>query len=379
MRDHIDIAAPRLAYEACVDQIRQAGTRHSRLRIRGGASKSALASSVACGTGESLDTRALSGIGSYEPSELVVTALGGTPLAELEQVLAEQGQCLPFEPPHVAPGATVGGMVAAGLAGPARASSGSVRDHVLGVAVIDGQGRLLRFGGQVMKNVAGYDVSRLMAGSWGRLGVIAQVSLKVLPAAPAEATLRFEFDEATALQTLARWNAQPLPINASCWVLDDGRPSLFVRLRGAQAAVAAACRTLGGEAIEQVQALADWQACRDLQLPWFRERPADQCLWQLSVPPTAPALGLPHAPLIEWHGARRWVQAPADAADKLRQAARAVGGFASLFIADQGQSALATSQNDAQTPVTAAIEQRLHQVFDPQGVFSPAASPAVQA
>lgn len=379
MRDHTDIAAPRHAYEACVDQIRQAGTRHTRLHIRGGGSKSALASAVARGAGESLDTRALSGIGSYEPSELVVTALGGTPLAELEQLLAEHGQCLPFEPPHFARGATVGGMVAAGLAGPARASSGSVRDHVLGVAVIDGQGRLLRFGGQVMKNVAGYDISRLMAGSWGRLGVIAQVSLKVLPAAPAETTLRFEFDQATALQTLARWNAQPLPINASCWVLDHDRPSLFVRLRGAQAAVAAACRTLGGEVIDQALAQADWQACRDLQLPWFRGRSADHGLWQLSVPPTAPALVLPHTSLIEWHGARRWVMAPADAAGTLHQAARAVGGFASLFIANQGQSVLATSQDDAQTPVTAAIEQRLHQVFDPQGVFSPVASPAVQA
>ena len=169
------------------DRIKAAAAARTPLRIRGGGTKDFYAQSL---QGDVLDLRALAGVTSYEPSELVVTALAGTPLAELEALLAAQGQCLPFEPPHFSVGATVGGMVAAGLSGPARASSGAVRDFMLGVRFINGQGEHLTFGGQVMKNVAGYDVSRLMAGSMGTLGVITEVSLKVLPVAPAEATLR---------------------------------------------------------------------------------------------------------------------------------------------------------------------------------------------
>ena len=232
------------------ERIRQAAAAGTPLRIRGGGSKDFYGQSL---QGELLDTRGLTGIVNYEPSELVVTVRAGTPLAELEAALAEQGQYLPFEPPHFAQGgalATVGGTVAAGLNGPARASVGAARDYVLGAQLLNGKAELLTFGGQVMKNVAGYDVSRLLAGSMGTLGLIVEVSLKVLPRAVAEATLVFELDEARALQQLNAWGALPLPVNASCW--HEG--ALMVRLRGAQAAVAAAKKTMGGQALDDAQA-----------------------------------------------------------------------------------------------------------------------------
>ncbi|MDH1676118.1 glycolate oxidase subunit GlcE, partial [Comamonas aquatica] len=199
------------------ERVRAALADHTPLRLRGGGSKDFHALQL---QGDLLDTRDWRGIVSYEPSELVVTVRAGTPLAELEAVLAAQGQCLAFEPPHFG-AATVGGMVATGWSGPSRASVGAVRDYVLGVEILNGRAELLRFGGQVMKNVAGYDVSRLMAGSWGTLGLITEVSLKVLPVAPGETTLRFDgLSQAEALQRLNQWGGQPLPLNASCWVPD---------------------------------------------------------------------------------------------------------------------------------------------------------------
>ncbi len=222
--------------------------------------------------GEILGTSALAGITSYEPSELVVTVRAGTPLAELEAALAEKGQCLPFEPPHFAGGGTVGGMVAAGLSGPARASVGAVRDYVLGATLVNGRAEVLTFGGQVMKNVAGYDVSRVLAGSLGTLGVIAEVSLKVLPVAPAEATLAFACSQADALRLLNEWGGRPLPLNASCWVEQAGAGTLYLRLRGAVAAVEAACAHLGGERQDNASAAAYWQSLRDQQHPWFAGR-----------------------------------------------------------------------------------------------------------
>ena len=249
------------------------------LRIRGGGSKDFYGQTL---QGEVLDTRPLSGIVSYEPSELVVTVRAGTPLAELEAALAERGQCLPFEPPHFGSGATVGGMVAVGLNGPARASVGAVRDYMLGVVMINGRGELLTFGGQVMKNVAGYDVSRLMAGALGTLGLLVEVSIKVLPVAPAESTLVFEMDEAQALAQLNRWGAQPLPINASCW--HEG--ALMVRLRGARAAVAAAHKTMGGSVIDAQQSGLLWAALREQTAPFFALQPGES-LVRLSVPDTA--------------------------------------------------------------------------------------------
>ncbi|MCA0324889.1 MAG: glycolate oxidase subunit GlcE, partial [Proteobacteria bacterium] len=244
------------ALDTLIDKVRKAAERGRPLRIRGGGTKDFLGQRL---HGELLDTRPLAGIVSYEPSELVVTVGAGTRLRELEAALAEHRQCLAFEPPRFASGATVGGMVAAGLSGPARASAGAVRDFVLGVRVVNGRGEPLTFGGQVMKNVAGYDLSRLMAGSMGTLAVITEVSLKVLPLAPAEATLLFDLSETSARQQLNRWGGQPLPLNASCWA--DGH--LAVRLRGAQAAVAAARGQMGGQLLEAERAERQWNALRE--------------------------------------------------------------------------------------------------------------------
>jgi len=332
------------------------------LRVRGGGTKDFYGEAP---QGEPLETTTLRGITSYEPSELVVSARAGTSLAELESVLAAKGQCLAFEPPRFAAGGTVGGMVAAGLSGPARASVGAVRDFMLGVTLVNGRGDLLVFGGQVMKNVAGYDVSRVLAGSMGALGVIAEVSLKVLPLAPAEATLRFECSQSDALRRLNAWGGLPLPLNASHWAPLAGAGVLRVRLRGAAAAVAAACGRMGGEQEEPSQAAREWDALRDQRHPWFMQR--GECdLWRLSVPQTAPVLALDGAPLVEWHGGQRWYLAAPGQGERMRAAARTAGGHATLFRAANGA---ATGRFDVLEPAVARIHDALMREFDPLGVF----------
>jgi len=363
-------------------RVREAAQSGTPLRIRGGGSKDFYGQAL---TGEVLDMRAYSGVISYEPSELVVTVRGGTPLAELEALLAEQGQCLPFEPPHFGANATVGGMVASGLSGPARASSGAVRDYLLGVVLINGKGECLTFGGQVMKNVAGYDVSRLMAGTLGTLGVLMEMSLKVLPVAPGEATLMCSgLSQQKALDLLNRWGGQPLPLNASCWVREETaspvQDSLLVRLRGALAAVEAACprmmadvQAAGGAAsrMDNAQAGADWNACREQTLPFFAQPPsADACLWRLSVPQTTPAFELPYAQLLEWHGGLRWLWAPASAAAQLRQAAQRAGGHATVFRRAEGTPADLPVFTPL-APVQLRLQRALKKQFDPAGVLNP--------
>lgn len=355
------------------DRVRAAVADQTPLRIRGAGSKDFHGLAL---HGEVLDTRVLQGIVDYEPSELVVTVRTGTPLAELEAALAAQGQCLPFEPPHFGAqpqATTVGGMVAAGLSGPARASVGAVRDYLLGVVVLNGRAELLTFGGQVMKNVAGYDVSRLMAGAWGTLGLLTEVSLKVLPVAPGEATLRFECNQADALRRLHAWGGQPLPLNASRWAGDAHTGTLQVRLRGAVAAVEAACRTMGGERLDAGAVTTDWSACRDQSLPWFAARAPDHALWRLSLPATAPAMALPGGaqPLVEWHGALRWVQAPESAGDALREAARAAGGSAAMFRAPQAREPGGAGHAGLPSRTLEQIHARLKHSFDPAGIFNP--------
>ncbi len=386
-----------------VDRIRAAATDGTPLRIRGGGSKDFYGNRL---EGELLDTRELSGVLSYEPTELVVTVGAGTPLVELEALLAERGQCLPFEPPHfgwpscdkathaeplgervrdcgaaVGSAATIGGMVAAGLSGPARASAGAVREYVLGLHLVNGLGEQLVYGGQVMKNVAGYDVSRMMVGSMGTLGLITEVSLKVLPVAPSEATLVFAMDQSSALEHLHRWGGQPLPLNASCWVHDatagaSGQDLLFVRLRGAVAAVEAACQKMlaevTGQRMDNAQARRDWELCRNQQLPFFA-RPIDpnQALWRLSVPQTAPVLDLPASPLIEWHGGLRWLWAPLEAGSALKAQVQAHGGHATGFVAPSAYSTGASGQFCLNSPALMAIQQRLKASLDPQGIFNP--------
>lgn len=361
-------------------RIREAAAQQQTLRIQAGHTKHFYGEHAHAHT--VLDVRKHQGVVSYEPSELVVTVRCGTPLAELEPLLSAQGQCLAYEPPHFGAAATVGGMVAAGLAGPSRAQVGSVRDHVLGAKVINGLGEELTFGGQVMKNVAGYDVSRVLVGSMGTLGLITEVSLKVLPTAPAEATLVCHLSQPEALNQLHRWGAQALPLNASAWLHDTtvhpAKDLLFVRLRGAVAAVESACprmiadvQAAGGTAsrMDPAQAAIDWQACREQTLPFFKAPAPDLCLWRLSLPQTAAALNLSYPTYIEWHGGLRWLWAPAGAAATLRQAAHQAGGHATLFR--RAQTGAEDTRVFSELPqVQQRIQRELQKQFDPQGVFN---------
>jgi glycolate oxidase FAD binding subunit len=359
---HRDVAP---ILDEIIARIRNAADTGTPLRVRGGGSKDFYGEPP---QGELLSTAPLSGITSYEPTELVVTAYAGTPLVELESVLAQRGQCLPFEPPHFAGGATVGGMVAAGLSGPARASSGPARDFVLGTTMINGRGESLTFGGQVMKNVAGYDVSRLLVGALGTLGLITEVSLKVLPRAPAQATLKFEMDQGEALRRLNEWGGRPLPLNASCWLEDAGVPVLYLRLRGAVAAVESACKTLGGERSDGPQVNRDWDLCRDQRLPWF-EAGGARDLWRLSVPQTTPVLELPESPLVEWHGGQRWLRADRGDAAHLREVAARAGGHATLFRAGTGAGGATQRFAPLAVPLD-RIHRELKRQFDPAGIFN---------
>jgi glycolate oxidase FAD binding subunit len=339
------------------DKILTAAATKQSLRIRGGGTKDWYGQALA---GDILDTRGFSGIVDYEPTELVITARSGTPLAEIEAVLAERNQMLAFEPPHFGEDATLGGAVAAGLSGPRRATSGALRDFVLGAVMMDGKGEVLTFGGQVMKNVAGYDVSRLLAGSMGTLGLMLQHSVKVLPRTVSEATLRFELSEIDAIRRLNEWGGQPLPVSASCWI--DG--ALTVRLSGAKAAVDAAVREFGGEAV--TDGAAFWAGLREQTHPFFAG--ADS-VWRLSVPSTTGAIILKGEQLIEWGGAQRWLKAGSDAAtaQNIRSAVTAVGGHATLFRG--GDKSVGVFQPLA--PAIAKIHQRLKAAFDPSNVFNP--------
>jgi glycolate oxidase FAD binding subunit len=352
------------AVTAIVERVRAAHAAGEPLRIRGGGSKDFYGEEP---TGALLDVTALAGDADHEPTELVVTAPAGMKLVELETQLAAHGQCLAFEPPRFAPGSTVGGMVAAGLSGPARASAGSARDHVLGVTMVSGTGELLHFGGRVIKNVAGYDVSRVIVGSLGILGVIVEVSLKVLPIAEAEATLRFDCKPREALARLHAWGARPLPLDASAW----WNGNLIVRLRGSQAAVAEGQAALGGEPIAPAAATPFWQGLRDHTDPFFAAADdaiahQDATLWRLSLPQSAPLLGLAGDELIEWHGAQRWLATALPAA-QVRDAAAAVGGHATAFRArDKSAGAFAPL-----APPVRAIHERLKRAFDPKGILNP--------
>lgn len=334
-----------------LDQVNQALAAKTPLRIQGSGSKAFLGRAA---EGQLLDVREHRGIVSYDPTELVVTARAGTPHAELEATLDEAGQMLPCEPPHFGEGATVGGMIAAGLSGPRRPWSGSVRDFVLGSRVITGQGKHLRFGGEVMKNVAGYDLSRLMAGSFGCLGVLTEVSLKVLPKPRLCTSLRLEIDLERALLKLAEWGQQPVPISAAS---HDGK-ALYLRLEGGEGSVNAARERIGGEDL----APGYWNELREQRLAFFADpRP----LWRLSLPNNTPAVALPGDQLVDWAGAQRWLKSDADAVT-IRGIAIEVGGHATCFTAG------ATS-NPFQ-PLSAPLlryHRQLKAALDPQGIFNP--------
>ena len=336
-------------------QIYDAAETGRKLNVRGGGSKSFYG---AAQQGDVFDVSANRGILAYEPTELVLTACAGTPLAEVEATLAEKGQWLAFEPPHFGAGATLGGMLAAGLSGPRRQAVGAVRDFVLGVKMLSGKGEVLSFGGQVMKNVAGYDVPRLMAGSMGTLGVLLEVSLKVLPLPVAERTLRFSMSQAEAIEKLNLWGGKPLPVSASAW--NDG--VLTLRLSGAAAAVDAAQKTLGGDVLAESGVF--WASLREQTHEFFS---GDAPVWRLSLPSVTPqqALG---STLIEWGGAQRWLRGGDPQA--IRAAAEKAGGHATLFRADAVLKNSVGVFQPLTTPL-ARIHHNLKNAFDPQGIFNP--------
>jgi glycolate oxidase FAD binding subunit len=337
------------------DRIMSATRSGTALRIRGNGTKDWYGQEL---NGELLDTTAYSGIISYDPTELVVTARAGTNLREIGKALAEKKQMLAFEPPRFDGLATVGGIVASGLSGPRRQAVGSVRDFVLGTVLMDGKGETLHFGGQVMKNVAGYDVSRLLTGSLGTLGLILEVSLKVLPRPFAQHSLQFAMNEQDALHQLNVWGGQPLPLSASCWV----NGNLYVRLSGAQAAVDAAIAKMGGTDLPEAENF--WDGVREQTHTFFSE--PQQALWRLSLPTVAPPLALPGEQMIEWGGALRWLRTTADA-ETIRSVAANAGGHVTLYKG--GDKSVGVFQPLA--PAVARIHHNLKQAFDPAGIFNP--------
>lgn len=333
--------------------IRSAAANKTPLRIRGGGTKDFYGARL---EGAILDTCAYTGIVGYEPTELVITARAGTKLSELEADLRTHGQMLAFEPPHFGPDATLGGCVAAGLSGPRRAHAGAVRDFVLGARILDGNGNDLKFGGQVMKNVAGYDVSRLMAGSLGTLGMLLEVSLKVLPLPAAEQTLRYEMGEAEAIEKMNRWAGKPLPISANCFHAGV----LTVRLSGAEPAVRAARAKLGGETVSDAQVF--WESVREQSYRFFQNAGT---LWRLSLKSTTPPLNLPGGQLIEWSGSLRWLAGDADP-QAIRRAAENADGHATLFLG--GHKSVGVFHPP--TPEIMKLHKRLKQTFDPAGILN---------
>ena len=363
------------ALSTLTDQVKAAASDAAPLRIRAGGTKDFYGNAPAGDT--ILDPRPLRGIVNYEPTELVVTVRAGTPLAELEDELASRGQMLPFEPPHFdsegANGATIGGAVAAGRAGPRRASYGptygGVRDFMLGATLLDGRGQLLRFGGTVMKNVAGYDMARALAGSLGILGVLTELSIKVLPRPVTETTVRMHMSQDEALDRMNLWGGQPLPISATAWV-DD---LLFVRLSGAVAAVDAAALRMkiehDADVVDEEGALALWRGVRDQRHRFFSPDDLEAIpLWRLSLPSTAESVRLPGTQLIEWGGALRWLRSEATP-EEVRRHAAALGGHATLFRGGSAQIRAAGAFTALPAPAL-RIHQRLKAEFDPAGVFN---------
>jgi len=330
-----------------------AAARGTPIDIVGGGSKSFLGRIT---HSEPFDVSAHRGIISYEPTELVLTARAGTPLAEIESLLADSGQMLAFEPPHFGPRATLGGTVAAALSGPRRPYAGSLRDFVLGIKVLSGEGRTLVFGGQVMKNVAGYDVSRLMAGAMGTLGVLLEISLKVLPLPARTATLGFALDAAAAIARMNAWAGKPVPLSGACHYGE----TLYVRLSGTAGGVAEALERLGGDVVEDARL---WQSLREQQLAHFD---GDARLWRLSVPPATPPLPLPGETLIDWGGALRWLTSESPG-EEIRAAVKSAGGHATLF---RNGDRRGTVFHPLDAPLL-KLHQRLKASFDPKGILNP--------
>ena len=358
--------------QALAETVRNAATTRTPLAILGSGSKRFLTGDI---KGTPLDVTGHRGIVSYEPTELVITARAGTSLAEIEAALSEKNQMLAFEPPHFAdrieargagqggpgcafgPKATLGGTIACNLSGPRRPYAGSARDFILGTKIINGKGEILKFGGQVMKNVAGYDVSRLMAGSFGTLGVILEVSLKVLPKPAQEITLTFEMNANAAIAKMNTWAGQPLPLSAAAHAGD----TLYIRLSGAESSVRAARTRLGGEPL--AKGVAFWGELREHQRSFFK---TETPLWRLSVPPASAPINLPGKWLLDWGGAQRWLLTDT-AAENIHRMAESAGGYAMLFRTSQARAA-----KNAELPEPARLLQKnIKQSMDPAGILNP--------
>jgi len=353
---------PELAH--LVDQVNTAAAKRQPLTIRAGGTKDFYGNTFHDNTAvaERLDPRSYSGVIAYQPTELVITARAGTPLREIETLIAAQGQMLGFEPPHFGVGATFGGCIAAGLAGPRRAgmgpAAGAIRDFMLGARVLNGTGQVQQFGGTVMKNVAGYDVSRLFAGSMGTLGVLLEASVKLVPRPVTEDTRRLACDEVHARALLSRWARASIAMSASCW--SEGK--LVVRLSGAYAAVTHGIAVVGGEGLSRAEATVFWSAVREQTVDFFAQ---SLPLWRVSVPATADSLALGAPELHEWGGALRWVATPLPAAT-VRARAAALGGHATLFRNNPGGVAAFTPLSQTQQ----SLESRVRAAFDPLGIFN---------
>jgi glycolate oxidase FAD binding subunit len=309
--------------------------------------------------GQPLEVAGHRGVTYYEPSELVVTARSGTRLRDLEALLAREGQMLPFEPPRFGEAATLGGTVACNLSGPRRPYAGGARDFVLGVRLINGKGETVNFGGQVMKNVAGYDVSRLMAGAMGILGLLAEVSLKVLPAPETHVTVTMDTSQGEAIEAMNRYAARPVPISAAAWT--DGRT--YLRLSGTEAGVGAAARELGGDRMGTDESAAFWEDLREHRLDFFND---GDVLWRVSLPPATPPLSWPGAWLIDWGGGQRWLRTRMTREELVRQAA-SMGGYVTAFRGGSRDGEVFHPLNDA----ALRLHRRIKKAMDPRGIFNP--------
>ncbi len=339
------------------ERIKQHAASKAPLQIRAGGSKDFYGGPLQA-EGEPLDMRAYRGILDYEPKELVLTVRAGTPLTEIEAAMAKEGQMLPFEPPRFNTAATIGGTVATGLSGPRRPYTGAVRDFVLGTRIVNGRGEDLHFGGRVIKNVAGYDVSRLMSGAMGTLGVLLDISFKVLPQPTAERSLRFEMDEATATRRVNEWAGQPLPLSATSWQENV----LMLRLSGAASGVKAAQEKLGGDVVDDAAAQSFWVELRDHRAAFFS---GNAPLWRVSLPSTAAPLNLNLPQWIEWGGALRWLRGEIDAR-LLREKVAALGGHVTLFRHGDKSAGVFHPL----PPKLVEIHRNLKSAFDPANIFN---------
>ncbi|TDX31740.1 glycolate oxidase FAD binding subunit [Modicisalibacter xianhensis] len=342
--------------EALCERVRQANADKTPLKVVGGDTKAFYGRPV---EGETLSLAEHRGITHYDPVELVISVRSGTPLSELEAALDAEGQQLGCEPPHFGQSATVGGMIATGLSGPRRPWAGSVRDFVLGTRVITHEGKHLRFGGEVMKNVAGYDLSRLMVGAQGTLGVVTEVSLKVLPKATETHSLRLEMTLDNALERLAEWGRQPLPLSAAAW--HDG--ALHLRLEGGRSSVAATAERLGGERLDA----SFWSDLREQRLAFFGDTDS-RPLWRLSLPNNTPRLAIDGDTLYDWAGAQRWLRSDATS-ETVRDAVARAGGHATCFT-PQSEGGAAEPFTPL-APVVAKYHRQLKAQLDPNGIFNP--------